>query len=94
LYLGDLLRVLEGFVFSDSTGEVNVVSGSSRSYIEVVDILKKTIPFEFKVVEAARNGELFHEEYDNTKLSRMLPGFKFTRLEDGIKETCASFKII
>lgn len=92
LYLGDLIRAIEGLIFNDSTGEVNVVSGSSRSFIEVINILKKTVPFDFKVIEAARKGELFHEEFDNAKLSRMLPDFKFTRLEDGIKETWEGVK--
>ncbi len=95
LYLGDLIRVIEAFALNDLSGSraVNIVSGRSRSFKEMIAILRRAVPFEFKVTEAARDGALFHEEFDNSKLAGLLPGFNFTRLEDGIEDTCAGFKI-
>lgn len=62
------------------------------SIIDLVDLLVKEFNFQGKVVfdETKPDGQ-FRKPTDNSKLKSYLPDFKFTPIEEGIKETVSWF---
>lgn len=87
IYIGDIVRIVDEVIKSDFTGVLNVASGTSYSFADIVDTLKKVTdqPFELKTRERSK-GKVDHR-YKIDLLRKNFPGFKFTTLENGMKET-------
>ena len=86
VYVKDVARVISSLVQNDVSGVFNLVSGVSRSYIDVVDYLKSHFP---RILVASR--ERTKPKVDNcfNKINTFqLLGtkFEFTTLEDGLGE--------
>ena len=55
---------------------------------DLVDLLVKEFNFKGKVIfDSSKPDGQFRKTSDNSKLKSYLPDFKFTPIEDGIKET-------
>ena len=89
LYAGDCAEAihlaLEGY---DSPEPVNIGTGKEISIKDLVDIIVQCVGFKGKVVFDTNKPEgQFRKPADNTKLLTLFPEFKFTSVEDGLKET-------
>ena len=87
LYIGDLVRLVARLIDTDVVGVVNLATGVSRSFAEVVESLRRAVPYEFAVSHLPRKTAVTHRRFDISRLSRHAPGFRFTAFEDAIKET-------
>ncbi len=91
LYIGDLVRLVGRLIATDAIGVYNLATGISPSFMEIVERLQRVVPFEFTVTHTPRKTPLAHRHFDIARLSRQAPGFQFTDLELGLRETFASF---
>ena len=65
---------------------LNVVSGTSHSFAEALEITSRLRPFEKPVVSQSRTKEKVDHGFNNTDLRRLFPDFTFTPMERGIKD--------
>ena len=91
LFIGDLVRLIARLIITDAVGVYNLASGASPSFMEVVERLRRVVPFTFEVTHAPRKAPLVHRHFDITRLSRQVPDFQFTDLQLGLRDTFVSF---
>lgn len=89
LYIGDLVRLVSRLIDTKAVGTFNLATGVSRSFAEVVEVLRTVAPFEFAVSHLPRRAPVTHRSFDISRLARQVPGFVFTGLEDALLETFA-----
>jgi len=88
LYVGDLVRIVARLIDTGAVGVLNVATGVSHSFAEVVEVLRHIVPFEFVVSYLPRKGPINHREFDISALRRAVGEFAFSSLEDAM---CATF---
>lgn len=91
LYIDDFVRLVARLIAADAVGVYNLATGISPSFMEIAERLRHVVPFEFTITRAPRRAPLAHRYFDISRLSRQVPGFQFTDLEAGLRETFASF---
>lgn len=87
LYVGDLVRLVSRLIETDAVGVYNLASGVSRSFAEIVEVLRRVATVEFTICRTPRNGPVTHRAFDIARLSGHLSGFQFTTLEQALQET-------
>ena len=89
IYSKDVAKLSEWAVDSYNESEPIIFTNSEEiSIIDIVDLLVKEFNFKGKVVfDTSKPDGQFRKPSDNSKLKSYLPNFKFTPIEDGIKET-------
>ena len=99
-------KPLREFIFSKDVAKLSewavenynesepIIFGTSEeiSIIDLVDLLVKEFNFKGKVIfDNTKPDGQFRKSSDNSKLKSYLPDFKFTPIEEGIKETVSWF---
>jgi UDP-glucose 4-epimerase len=84
LYIGDLVRLVASLITVEAVGTVNVATGVSRSFAEVVEALRHIVPFEFSVSNLPRRGPITHREFDISRLRRHVGGVSFAVFEEAL----------
>jgi UDP-glucose 4-epimerase len=85
VYVDDLGRIVRRLIHSDFNGILNLVSGKSYTFKEIVDHLKKIKGLEIKDKSRERTKEKVDHHYSNELFKQVLGDFKFTDLRDGLK---------
>lgn len=91
LYVTDAARLTVALMQGGAHGVFNVASGRSRSFAQVIETIRKLVPYDLTVTNAPRKSPITHRSYDITRLDQAVPGFPFTPLEDGLRATLAAF---
>jgi len=93
IFSKDIAKLSEWAVNSYNESEPIIFSNSNEISIkELVDLLVKEFNFRGKVIfDITRPDGQFRKSSDNSKLMSYLPDFKFTPIEEGIKETVKWF---
>jgi len=89
IFSKDVARLSEWAVENYNESEPIIFSPSQEiSIIDLVDLLVKEFNFKGKVIfdDTKPDGQ-FRKPSDNSKLKSYLPDFKFTPIEEGVKET-------
>jgi len=94
IHVDDVARVIAACLETDLAGVLNVATGESRSFGEVVDIIKGLVPYEIAIESAPRRGAITHRHYDIRRLREALPDLRFTPLADGLRGTLAAFNAL
>ncbi len=87
VYVEDLARIVFHLSNSDADGVVNIASGISHTYQEVLEILKKLTSHPLQINEKPRTKTKVDHGYDNRLLKGLLGDFTFTSLEKGLQQT-------
>ncbi len=89
IFSKDIARLSEWAVDNYNESEPIIFSPSEEiSIIDLVDLLVKEFNFRGKVIfDKTKPDGQYRKPSDNSKLKSYLPDFKFTTIEDGIKET-------
>ncbi|MBI3617301.1 MAG: NAD(P)-dependent oxidoreductase [Candidatus Omnitrophica bacterium] len=87
IFVEDIVRVVCGFLDSDFKGVVNVASGKSRTFQDVLKIVSDLAGEALDVKSLARTKDKVDNAFDNTHFTRLMPGLRFTPLEEGMRET-------
>ena len=90
VYVGDVGKIVSRLVNSNYNGILNIVSGTSHTYKEILDDLKKSMGLNIKLKSCARTKEKVDHHYSNDLIHDALGNFEFTNLKDGLAQThCA-----
>lgn len=92
LYIGDLVRAVERLLESGADGTLNLATGVSRSFADVVEAIRRVVPFEFEVSYQPRRAPVTHREFDISRFTRQVQGFRFTDLDEALRETFEGFR--
>lgn len=87
IYIGDVADLAARFALGDYHGVYNLVTGHSRAFVEVLEILRQVTDRPFTVMSMARTKPKIDQGFDRSRLLRAMPGFRFTTLEEGLQET-------
>jgi UDP-glucose 4-epimerase len=75
---------------NDINGEINVVSGNSYSFAEVINILRTDFP-ELSLDSKPRSKDKADNAFDAAKIKKLLPdNYQFTSLEAGLTKLIKS----
>ena len=93
IYSKDVAKLSEWAVNNYNESEPIIFSPSYEiSIMDLVDLLVKEFNFKGKVIfDKTKSDGQYRKPSDNSKLKSYLPDFKFTSIEDGIKETVTWF---
>jgi len=92
LWIGDLMRLLRGFLQSDRTvADLNVTPTLPVSLTEIVSVVLREAQQapEFEIETAGLN---FEYTGDNSRLIQLFPGFTFTSLEEGVRQLLSHYR--
>lgn len=84
VFVKDLARIVFHIASSEFSGVLNPVSGNSRSYRDLVDIIQTLTKRKLGVVIKDRTRDKVDHVFDNHKLKDAFPDFSFTTLEEGL----------
>lgn len=86
IHTQDVARIVRLLVKRPYNGTINLVTGRSNSLLEIVEIIRKVMPEQFKVAHRPSDIEReFDLSFDISRLKSLFPDFKFTNLENGIR---------
>lgn len=93
IYSKDVAKLSEWAVYNyDETEPIIFSSSNEISIMDLVDLLVKEFNFKGKVIfDSTKPDGQYRKPSDNSKLKSYLPDFKFTPIEEGIKETVKWF---
>ena len=93
IYSKDIAKLSEWAVDNYNESESIIFSTSEEiSIMDLVDLLVKEFNFKGKVIfDSTKPDGQYRKPSDNSKLKSYLPDFKFTPIEEGIKETVKWF---
>ena len=84
VHVDDVAEIAARCLARRSTGVLNVASGRSVSFRELVGMVAKQFTTPVEIVETPRVSSVAHRHYDATALVKAFPGFRFIGLEDGV----------
>lgn len=91
VHVDDVARLTVALMRAGASGVFNIATGRSRSFAQVIEAIRKLVPYEVAVTNAPRKSPITHRSYNITRLDQAVPGFPFTPLEDGLRATLAAF---
>jgi UDP-glucose 4-epimerase len=85
IYVNDIVKIIKFFLKKRITEEINVVSGQSYRYIDIISFLKSFFS-KITVISKQRTTVKSDILFDNSKLIKTLPkSYNFTKLKSGLK---------
>lgn len=91
LYVGDAARLLSLLALRDCTGTLNLASGQSHSFGDVVGEISATLGRTVATTSRPRTKPKVDHIFVNSSLRILFPGFHFTPLQQGIRLTLAGY---
>lgn len=93
LYVEDVGNIIARAIASNIGGVVNVVSGTSHSFLHVIELLRAIAKTPFTTSFAPRDKLSHDEHYHNKTFQKLFPRYSFTPLKRGLLSTCRREKI-
>jgi len=88
LYIDDLCQILCHLTLGSFAGAVNIVSGRSYRFADVLAVLREVAPGPIVVNQRERSKKKVDNAFDPALLRSLLPtGFEFTPLAEGVRTT-------
>ena len=91
VFVEDAAAITADLLESGAAGVFNVATGQSRSFADVVKAIRDLVPYEVQVTSLPRKGAITHRRFDVGRLTRALPGLRFTPMREGIRATLRGF---
>ena len=85
VHVDDAVRILARLCVSDFSGLINLVSGESLSFKDIIMEISKLRMQEVKIVSRQRSKDKVDQKYDNHRLSEWMPGFHFQPVAEALK---------
>lgn len=93
LYVDDLVAAMCRLLFSNATGVVNVASGCSATFRDVLDALQTVVGSPLAVTSRPRTRPRVDQGYRNDRLRALMPDLEFTVLREGIRGVVESERL-
>lgn len=90
LHVGDAARLIVRLAVGTSDGPLNLASGRSHSYVDVVNVISSAIGRPVTTLTRPRTKPTVDHGFTNTRLQTLFPDFRFTSLEEGVRQTLAA----
>ena len=87
LFIEDLVQIVRHFVQNGKGGTYNLASGVSRTYQDLLAIIRTVTKKEFEIVHEDRTRLQVDQTVDVSYLKQAVPGLNLTTLEQGVRET-------
>ena len=87
VYVGDCCRLVELLLANEFEGVLNLASGKSYSFREVLDTVAQISGMNLNVIEKSRSKEKVDNRFDPSLMDAINPNFQWTDLQSGIKQT-------
>lgn len=91
VYVEDVARLLVRLVDAQTAGILNVATGESRRFSDIVKTIRGLVPYDFEVVNAPRRVAVTHRRFDIARLRAVVPDFEFTDFTQGLRATLGFF---
>jgi UDP-glucose 4-epimerase len=91
LFLEDLVKLTEKFIFSHREGIYNLGTGNSSSLLNIVEILRKITKRDCPIIRLKRNRPKIDQKLDISKLLDLFQNYTFTPLEEGLRKSYENF---
>jgi UDP-glucose 4-epimerase len=92
IYIDDMIELTRRLIFDDFQGALNIVSGVSYSFQDILAEVRRHCPDMPKPDSRPRSKNKVDNHFDNTLLSKRFPDFNFTPLADGVRQTVESLR--
>jgi len=89
LFIDDVVALVTRLMFSDTTGVLNVVSGTSYTYAQALELVATLTGESPAVTSRARTKAKVDHRFDAAALLQACPGFTFTGIEEGLRRVAA-----
>ena len=87
LFIQDLIGIIKHLAFSEAAGTLNLASGKSYSFKEIMSLLQKITNRDFNETLVDRKNVMIHQGFIIDKLTSACPDVSFTDLEKGLQRT-------
>ena len=84
LFMEDLVQIVSHFTQNDECGVYNLASGVSRTYQDLLSIIRTVTKKEIEIIHEDRSRPQVDQTVDVSLLKRMVPGLNLTTLEQGV----------
>jgi len=86
VYIRDLSRLIGLALLHGSVGALNVATGTSRSFLEVAQVVRGLIGDAVEIEYLPRATPAIHRHFDFSATLKAFPSFRYTSLEEGLAE--------
>lgn len=86
IFVDDVVALIQQLLFSDYTGTLNVVSGKSYTFVEIIETIKSITQLPLTITSRERTQPKVDHHFNNQKLKALFPAFVFTPLQKGIEK--------
>ena len=83
----DLAKIVGLLSLKGNIGVVNVATGKSKSFLDMVGLLEEVSNKKFKIIRKKRIGKSFDQRFNISKLRNSLTGLEFTDTEEALRQT-------
>jgi len=90
IYIEDLANIVEKLIYVDFNGVLNLVSGKSYTFIEIIKLLNERMNINITIELRERSKEKVNHYYSNKLIKNVLGDFMFTDLKNGLSKLCNS----
>jgi nucleoside-diphosphate-sugar epimerase len=87
VYVEDLARMVLHLCFSSDTGSVNLANGSASTFQDAANFARELSSSSMQIGNRERSRPFVNHGFDTSRLNTLLPGFEFTPLSEGMKQT-------
>jgi len=87
IYIDDVGKIICRLINNNFSGTLNLVSGKSYTYEDVLNKLKKITKSHINIESRERSKDKVDHHYSNKLIQTILGDFRFTILEEGLNKT-------
>ena len=87
LFVQDCCRLVLELLNTPFEGVLNLVSGQSHTFVDALNTVEKVSGRTIRLTHKPRTKPQVNNGFDATLLHAIIPGFPFTSLEDGVRQT-------
>jgi len=93
MYVKDVSEIISRVIKINYNGVVNLVSGKSYNFQQIIEFLTESLGSGIKVKECDRTKIKVDHHYSNDLVKTLVGDFKFTSLKNGLADMCQSIII-
>ena len=86
IYVDDVGKMVSQIINSNYSGILNLVSGISYTYEEILTLLRQILGMNIRVVSRERSKEKVDHHYSSKLIRDLMKDFSFTSIDDGLKK--------
>jgi UDP-glucose 4-epimerase len=90
IFVEDVAEIVSRLTPGESSEIVNIASGTSYTYLDALAFISKALGKDVQTISRPRSKTKVDHGFSNARLTKLLPDFVFTPLEEGIRRLVAA----